>query len=73
MPGIVRWPGHIKAGSESDIPVIGSDIFSTICEIVEIPLPDDRVIDGASMLPAFRGATDQADAAALLADPHLVS
>lgn len=55
VPGVVRWPGHIKAGTESDIPVIGSDIFSTICEIVKTPLPDDRTIDGASMLPAFEG------------------
>lgn len=55
VPGIVRWPGKVKAGTESNIPVIGSDIFSTICEIVDIPLPNDRVIDGASMLPALNG------------------
>ena len=55
VPGIVRWPGHLKAGTESSEPVIGSDIFSTICEIVDIPLPSDRVIDGASMLPLFTG------------------
>ena len=53
VPGIIRWPGHIKAGSTSDTPVIGSDIFPTICEIVDIPLPDDRTIDGASLLPMF--------------------
>ena len=55
VPGMVRWPGHINAGTVSDVPVIGSDIFSTICDIVGIPLPNDRVIDGASMLPAFEG------------------
>ncbi len=55
VPGIVRWPGHIKAGSVSDVPVIGTDIFSTILEIVDIALPEDRVIDGVSMLPAFEG------------------
>jgi arylsulfatase A len=53
VPGIVRWPGHIKPATTSDTPVIGSDIFATVCEIVEISLPTDRVIDGASMLPAF--------------------
>ncbi len=53
VPGIVRWPGHVPAGRVSDVPVIGSDIFSTICAIADIPLPDDRVIDGASMLPAL--------------------
>ena len=53
VPGIVRWPGHVEPGTESAEPVIGSDIFTTICEIVGIPLPDDRTIDGASMLPVF--------------------
>ncbi|MGY8749752.1 MAG: sulfatase-like hydrolase/transferase [Pirellulales bacterium] len=53
VPGIIRWPGHVAAGSQSDTPVIGSDIFSTICDIVKIPLPQDRTIDGASMLPVF--------------------
>lgn len=53
VPGIIRWPGHIKAGTTSDTPVIGSDIFTTICKIVDIPLPDDRTIDGASLLPLF--------------------
>ncbi len=55
VPGIVRWPGRIKPGSVSDIPVIGSDIFTTICEIVDIPLPEDRTIDGASIVPLFDG------------------
>ncbi|MCA9225204.1 MAG: sulfatase-like hydrolase/transferase [Planctomycetales bacterium] len=55
VPGIVRWPGHVQPGSESSQPVIGSDIFTTICDIVDIPLPTDRTIDGASMLPMFKG------------------
>ncbi len=53
VPGIVRWPGHIAAGSVSDTPVIGSDIFATVCAVVDVPLPTDRTIDGASMLPLF--------------------
>ena len=55
VPGLVRWPGKIKPGTVSDVPVIGSDIFSTILDIVDIPLPTDRTIDGVSMLPAFEG------------------
>jgi arylsulfatase A len=57
VAGLVRWPGHVTPGGESDTPVIGSDIFSTICDIVDLPLPTDRTIDGASMLPVF---TDKA-------------
>lgn len=55
VPGVVRWPKHIKAGTISDTPVIGSDVFSTILEITGISLPTDRTIDGVSMLPAFAG------------------
>ena len=55
VPGVARWPGHIEPGTESDIPVIGTDIFATVLEISGIPLPKDRTIDGVSMVPAFAG------------------
>jgi arylsulfatase A-like enzyme len=55
VPGLVRWPGHIQPGTVSDVPVIGSDIFATVLDVCGIPLPDDRVIDGVSMVPAFAG------------------
>lgn len=55
VPGIVRWPGHIKPATVSDVPVIGTDIFATVLEIAGVPLPEDRTIDGVSMLPAFEG------------------
>lgn len=54
VPGMVRWPGNIEAGKVSDVPVVGTDIFATVCELVGVSLPKDRVIDGASMLPAFK-------------------
>lgn len=62
VPGIVRYPdgfaaSNIKPGSESAIPVIGSDIFATACELADILLPDDRIIDGTSLLPALSGQT----------------
>ena len=55
VPGIIRWPGKIKAGTVNDVPVYGCDIFPTICKMVDIPLPNDRVIDGASLVPMFEG------------------
>lgn len=55
VPGMVRWPGQIAPGTVSHTPVIGSDILPTLCEIVDVPVPSDRVIDGASMTPAFTG------------------
>jgi arylsulfatase A len=55
VPFLVRWPGRVPAGATSDQPVVGSDIFTTICTITKAPLPQDRPIDGVSMLPAFQG------------------
>ena len=55
VPGIIRWPGHAKPGSVCETPIIGSDFFPTICEILDIPLPKDRAIDGTSILPLFDG------------------
>jgi arylsulfatase A len=55
VPGIVRWPGHVPAGEASDEPVSGVDLLPTLCALVGIPLPDDRAIDGANVLPLFEG------------------
>lgn len=55
VPGIWRWPGHVVAGATSDEPIIGSDLFTTVCEVAGIPVPSDRTIDGASWLPLLKG------------------
>jgi len=55
VPGIARWPGKIPAGTTSDTPVIGSDLFTTILTMAGAPIPDDRTIDGVNMIPAFTG------------------
>lgn len=53
VPGIVQWPGHVQAGSTSDIPVSGVDVLPTLCEIAGIEPPADRILDGASFLPVL--------------------
>lgn len=55
VPGLVRWPEHIKPGTTSETPVIGTDVFNTILHLAGIEVPTDRVIDGANMLPALEG------------------
>ncbi len=61
VPGIVRWPGHTEPGTVCDEPVSGVDLLPTLCEIVGIPLPDDRAIDGTSFLPVFDGKPIERD------------
>lgn len=55
VPGILRWPGHTRAGSQSDTPIIGTDLLPTFCEIAGVPVPQDRALDGASILPLLDG------------------
>ena len=55
VPGIVRWPGKIKPGSSSEVPVIGTDVFTTVLGLAGVAVPTDRVIDGVDMLPALAG------------------
>jgi arylsulfatase A len=55
VPGIARWPGKVPAGVENRTPIIGSDLFSSILGVVDIPLPNDRTIDGTDFMPLFSG------------------
>jgi len=54
VPFIVRGPG-IKAGSFSEIPVVGHDLMPTFLEIIkpDFVLPD--MIEGGSMFSVLRG------------------
>ena len=55
VPGLVRWPGKIAAGTESGVPVIGSDFFPTALAAAGIEPPAERKLDGMNMLPVFSG------------------
>jgi arylsulfatase A len=55
VPGIIRWPGRIRKGDDSRVPVGAVDIFPTIAAINELALPKNKVIDGTSLLPLFSG------------------
>ena len=55
VPGIIRWPGHVQPGTTSDTPVSGVDLLPTLCAITDVPVPDDRAIDGTNILPVLKG------------------
>ena len=55
VPGLARWPGHLKPGTTSDVPVIGSDVFPTMLAIAGVKPPADRVLDGVNILPVLTG------------------
>jgi arylsulfatase A len=63
VPLIARWPKKIQEGSECGTPVTSVDYFPTFCEAASVPLPQDRPIDGISLMPllAQKGNIDRSD------------
>jgi arylsulfatase A len=50
VPGIVRWPGRIKAGQVVDEPVAFVDVMPTLCALAETK-PPDKALDGVDVGP----------------------
>lgn len=48
VPLLVRWPGHVKAGTVRKDPAISLDITATTLEIAGVPMP--KLIHGQSLL-----------------------
>lgn len=57
VPWIVAYPGHIKPGTVSDVPVVSTDLFPTILDYAGVSLPKDQPVDGVSLRPLFAGGT----------------
>ena len=55
VPGIVEWPGRVKAGRTTDIPCVTSDYLPTILDLLEAKPVSDRPIDGMSLVPLLDG------------------
>ena len=54
VPGIVRWPGVVPAGTVSTKLVNGTDWMPTVCATVGVDLPKDRTIDGTDIRDALK-------------------
>lgn len=54
-PMFVRWQGKIKPGSKSEIPVTNLDFYPTLLEVAGIKKPQQKVLDGKSILPVLTG------------------
>ena len=56
VPGMIEWPDIITSNKVSSFPVVSSDLFPTILDILGIKKPSDgRPIDGISILPLLQG------------------
>src|SRR5262249_51966938 len=57
VPFIAYWPGKIKPGTTSDLPLYFPDVLPTLCEVTgATPTPG---IDGLSSAPTLLGRTGQ--------------
>jgi arylsulfatase A-like enzyme len=56
VPGVVVWPGVAAAGSRSDAIIQSEDYYPTLLEGLAIKPAEGQRFDGASILPALKGA-----------------
>jgi arylsulfatase A-like enzyme len=54
VPFIVSWPGVVPVNSVSDAVIVSYDFYPTVLDILGLPAPEGHVLDGVSLLPAFR-------------------
>lgn len=55
VPGIIRYPGLVKAGTVSAEAVRNTDLLPTLCDLAGVKAPADRAIDGVSLRPLLEG------------------
>jgi uncharacterized sulfatase len=55
VPFIARWPGVIPAGHISNTMSMNFDLFATSLDLAKVNPPQDRVIDGKSLMPILMG------------------
>jgi len=55
VPGIVRYPAKIPAGTTSDALVVATDFLPTIAELAQAKIPTNRKMDGIDAFPSFLG------------------
>lgn len=57
VPFFVKWPGVVAPGQESSEPIIGVDVYPTLCEMTGATLPSGQSLDGVSLVSLFKGET----------------
>jgi arylsulfatase A-like enzyme len=69
-PWIVKWPGVTKPGSTCDVPVMNTDILSTVLEVAGLPQRPELHKDGVSFASLLRGGTKPVHEALFWHFPH---
>jgi arylsulfatase A-like enzyme len=72
VPLMVRWPGKIPAGSQTDAIVGPIDMYPTILDALALATPSQQIIDGESFLPILKGTGRLQREAYFTWFPHLI-
>ena len=65
VPMIIKWPGVTPKGRLCDTPVISTDVYPTLLEMVGLPLRPKQHLDGLSLKPLLTRDQDTLDRDAL--------
>ncbi len=57
VPMLVKWPGHGQPGSVCDVPVVSTDFYPSILEMIGKPARPEQHADGTSFVPLLKGET----------------
>lgn len=55
VPMIIKWKDHLPSGLVTNEMAMNTDFFPTILDLLGLPLPKDRVIDGKNIFSVFEG------------------
>lgn len=58
VPTIARWPGVTRAGTKSRAPILSVDYAPTVIEAAGVGAAAKPGMDGISIVPALKGATN---------------
>ncbi|MFT4613470.1 MAG: arylsulfatase A-like enzyme [Bacteroidia bacterium] len=53
VPFIAHWPNRIPAGRTEPAMAMGTDLLPTVLDLLQLPAPTDRLLDGRSILPVL--------------------
>jgi len=60
VPGLIEWPARIRKPLVSNVPVVTSDIYPTVVDLLNIDISDQtQPIDGISILPLLDGKMEK--------------
>ena len=53
MPLVVRWPGKVAQGQQSDQLICLTDLMASFADLLAFPLPHDAAPDSFNVMPAL--------------------